>query len=171
MDGEGYAPSYVSSYSLCMYFYLLKLGDIRAIYSSASGLWWEQRYRAVGETLLNLILNVVLGKILGVHGIILATMISLFLCNYLWSARITFQKYFSLEKLRDYYIYQGKQTLLAFAAAAATYLVCRMIPAGDAPIRLIVNLAVCIVLPNLIFIIVYRNTDSYRYASSVILRR
>ena len=60
---------------LSLYFYLLKLGDIRALYSSAKGIWWEQRYRAIGETLMNLALNIILGRLFGVHGIILATMI------------------------------------------------------------------------------------------------
>ena len=101
-----------------MYFYMLKLGDVQSMYSSANGLWWEQRYRALCETALNLTLNILLGKYFGVHGIILATMISLMTCNYIWGSCILFRHYFSFTWLKQYFIYQGKQTALVIAAAA-----------------------------------------------------
>lgn len=42
---------------MCVYFYFLNIGSIRAVYHDAAGLWWEARYRAVFEAALNLILN------------------------------------------------------------------------------------------------------------------
>ena len=42
----------------CVYFYSLKLGDIRSIYSTVNGLWYENRYRAVIESILNIILKI-----------------------------------------------------------------------------------------------------------------
>ena len=72
---------------IAVYFYMLKVGDIRAMYSDAAGLWWENRYRAIIESVVNIVLNYFLGKIWGVYGIILATLISLFVINYwLWYA-------------------------------------------------------------------------------------
>ena len=37
-----------------IYFYSLCLGSIRAAYHDAAGLWWEARYRALAETVMNL---------------------------------------------------------------------------------------------------------------------
>ena len=62
----------------CVYFYVLKMGDIRAIYSDACGLWWENRWRNILEALANLVLNFIFGNLWGVYGIISATLISLF---------------------------------------------------------------------------------------------
>jgi O-antigen/teichoic acid export membrane protein len=151
---------------LCIYFYLLKLGDVRYIYTSANGLWWEQRYRALGETLLNLILNITMGKILGITGIILATMISLFLCNYIWSVKITFRMYFSVSRRNDYYKYQMKQSIVTAFAAAVTYGVCRLIPSDRLFLHLVLGLAVCIVVPNVIYYAVYRKSDLFQYAKN-----
>ena len=155
---------------LCLYFYLLKLGDMRSMYTSASGLWWEQRHRAIGETLLNIALNILLGRFFGVHGIILATMISLFLCNYLWAASITFKRYFSVSRRRDYYLYQGKQSLLTMAAAAFTYPLCTALPLGGNLTTLLARAAICVIVPNLIFVLIYRRTDAYQYARNVIFK-
>ena len=66
-----------------IYFYMLKVGDVRSIYYSTTGMWWEMRYRSIVETIANLVLNVVLGYYFGINGIILATVISLFLFNFL----------------------------------------------------------------------------------------
>ena len=156
---------------LCIYAYLVKLGDIRSQYTSATGLWWEQRYRAIGETLLNLVLNITLGRFFGVYGIIIATIISLLLCNYIWSVKIIFTHYFEPSKRKDYYLYQGRQTLLTIIAAVLTYLLCVAIPLESVLQQLIIRLAICIIVPNLLFIAAYRKTNTYQYAKQRILKR
>ena len=90
---------------MCIYFYMLKVGDVRSIYYSTTGMWWEMRYRSIVETVANLILNIVLGYLFGINGIILATVISLFLFNFLWGASIVFKNYFGLEKVKSYFLY------------------------------------------------------------------
>ena len=47
---------------LCVYFYILKMGDIRSVYVQAKGIWWETRFRALAEAAANIILNYFLGK-------------------------------------------------------------------------------------------------------------
>ena len=82
---------------LVIYFYLLKLGDMKSLYNAANGLWWQQKWRSIIETILNVILNYYLAKLIGINGIILATIISLFLCNYLWCTKILFKAYFDFK--------------------------------------------------------------------------
>ena len=156
---------------LCMYFYMMKLGDIKYLYTSANGLWWEHRYRALTETLLNLVLNVLLGKFFGVRGIILATMISLFACNYVWSTRILFKNYFSLSRMKQYYQYQGKETLVMIIAAAVTYTICRTIPSNQLFQQLIVRTMICLTAPNAIYFLVFRKTEQFQYAKKLLAKR
>ena len=155
---------------LCMYFYLLKLGDVRSLYTSANGLWWESRYRALGETILNIVLNIVLGRRYGVHGIILATMISLFLCNYLWSVNITFRLYFSLSRLRKFYQYQGKETLVMIAATAVTYGICSALPINNVFHQLVVRAVLCLIIPNIFYFVVFRNTEEFKYLKRLVIK-
>ena len=155
---------------LCLYFYLLKLGDIRSMYVAANGLWWDLRYRAIGETVLNLVLNLILGKLMGVYGIILATIISLLLCNYLWSVGVTFRLYFSIGRRKDYYAYQGRQSMLVLFACVVTYGFCSLIPSHNLILVLLFRSVVCIIVPNLIFYIVYRKTDRFKYAKNKLFR-
>lgn len=80
-----------------IYFYALEMGVVRGVYSDAAGLWWENRYRAIVETIANLILNYILVKCFGILGIIVATLISLLVINFGFGSQIVFKYYFKLN--------------------------------------------------------------------------
>ena len=139
------------------------------MYNNASGIWWEHRWRAIIETICNLMLNIVLGKLFGVYGIISATVISLLTCNYLWGTRITFKLYFKEKKfLKEYYLYQARYTLITIAVCTVTYFVCCMFSISNLLITLIIRATICLVLPNFIYYIIYRKSNLFAYAVSVI---
>lgn len=87
-----------------IYFYALKMCDIRTTYTSAAGLWWENRSRAICETIANIVLNYLLVRIWGVYGIVLATIIPLILINFGFGAQVLFKHYFTDEKISKYFI-------------------------------------------------------------------
>ncbi len=101
--GEEYLLGTMSVVLLCAYFYALKMGDVRSAYMQGAGLWWEGRYRAIAESVLNIILNVLLGKFFGVNGIILGTLISLILINFIYGSTIVFRYYFKKNSIMKYY--------------------------------------------------------------------
>ena len=92
--GEEYLLPFSCIIAICLYFYALKMGDIRATYSDAAGLWWETRYRAIAESIANCVLNYFLGRYFGLIGIILATLISLLIINFGYGSSIVFKYYF-----------------------------------------------------------------------------
>lgn len=156
---------------LVTYFYMLKLGDVRTLYSSGLGLWWEQRYRSISETVLNLVLNIVLGILFGIKGIVSATIVSLFLCNYLWSTRITFEKYFTIPRQKQYYTLHAKMTAVMIASACLTYFICEQIQLSGLIATCIVRLLICTITPNALYMIVFRETNEMIYMKKVLLKR
>ena len=152
------------------YFYLLKLGDMRTLYSSGLGLWWEQRYRSIAETLLNLVLNIVLGKLYGMKGIIIATIVSLFLCNYIWSTRITFQKYFSMARMKAYYAMHLGLTITMLIAGSLTYYICTLLLFSNMIVICLVRLILCAIIPNCIYFIVFRKSKEMMYAKTKLVK-
>jgi len=159
----------------CVYFYILKLGDVRATYNEVSGLWWHNRYRAIVESVLNIVLNYILGKNFGIYGILLATIISLFFVNFLWGATIVFKHYFKLYKVSYYFFLQGKYTFVALINCIIVYLVCcRFWPQYDLSVFIIRGI-VSSILTNLFFYMVYRKTkiyqDSIRWLNYLFLKR
>jgi len=147
----------------CVYFYLLKLGDIRCIYAEANGLWWKHKYRAIVELIMNIVLNIFLGKLFGIYGIILATIITLVLCNYLWGTVITFENYFGKEYIIGYFKYQAIFSIVIAIVCIITYLLCSIIDIDSSIITIIVRFVICCIVPNIIFMLVFKNNSDFYY--------
>ena len=145
-----------------IYFYSLKLGDIRYMYTEANGLFWEQKWKSISETISNLLLNVVLGKLLGVYGIILATLISIVFINYVWGTKITFKYYFKTSTKR-FYAHQFKVTVINILICILTFFACKLIHINRALVDMLVRTALCVIIPSLLYYLIYRNSDQYRY--------
>lgn len=153
----------------CLYFYSLKMGDIRAMYSDAKGLWYENRFRAIAESVANIILNLILGYFFGVHGIILGTLISLLIINFGYGSQILFKHYFTHQKMSEYFLRHGFYALLTANVCAIAYLVCLMVKTGGV-IELILKGAICLILPNLLYFIIYHRTNSFKDATKFVKR-
>ena len=88
--------------AFCAYFYILKSGDIRWVYHEGAGLWYECRFYMIGEAIANIVLNIVLCKVMGVLGILLATVITVFTTNCFLCPSVLFKKYFGNGKMKEY---------------------------------------------------------------------
>ena len=153
---------------MCIYFYMLKVGDVRSIYYSTTGMWWEMRYRSIVETVANLILNIVLGYLFGINGIILATVISLFLFNFLWGASIVFKNYFGLGKLKSYFLYHLKYFVITIVICSVTWMITLNIELTSDYANLVVKGIVCLIIPTLLYFLVYGRTNICKNAIQMI---
>ena len=160
----------------CYYFLMMKQGDINAVYYQAAGLWWHGRYKSLAEAAINLVLNLLLGKLYGVPGIILATIIS-FTCVYFYGSQFVFSHYFKNGKLTSFYLdnlyYMAVTALVGFG----TYFLLERLTGARWDVRavLAVRLAVCAVLPNALFFAIYgmrkRNRAYVKQAFRMLRRR
>lgn len=144
---------------LCVYFYSLKMSDVRYIYDQANGMWWEYRYRSIAETIGNVLLNYVLGKFFGVNGIIIATILTIFFVNYLYGAKVIFNSYFKNESIVQYFIQGLYYAGTAVVASAITYLITINITFSIA--GFICRLLICISVPNIILYLLLFKTKGY----------
>lgn len=144
----------------CIYFYALKMGDVRYTYVQAAGLWREIRVYAIIEAGANLFLNFILGKMFGLNGIIAATIISLLVINFCLRSQVLFKSYFTINDLADFYSSHFFYGMVMAFSAAATYAVCRLIPTTW--VGLFIKLFICVVMSNVLFLLVYRWTKIYK---------
>lgn len=148
---------------ICLYFYSLTMGDVRSQYSSAAGLFWENRTYVLAEALTNLVLNYALGKLFGVHGIIAATLISILCINFVWGSAILFKHYFKDYSVLRFYGNHLLYFLVAIAAAVITYAVTCCLSA-NAYLQLIGGAVICCIVPNAVFFLAYRKRSEYKMA-------
>lgn len=153
----------------CIYFYLLTIGDMVSIYSSANGLWWKHRYRSLAEAATNFALNFILGKFFGIYGILIATIITIFVSNFVWGIRIIFKYYFQIQRLKEYYSYHLKYALTTFSLCILTYSICSWISCRYLIGLLFLRMTVCVVLPNIGYLLIYRNADILHQVKEMML--
>lgn len=164
--GEEYMLSFGMVILFCIYFYSLKMGDIRAAYSDAKGLWWENKYRAIFETIANVILNLVLVHFLGLYGIILGTLLSLLIINFGYGSQILFKFYFKDKKISGFFTRHIVYAVVTLIIGSITYFVCSFIKVNGI-LELIIKLAICTIFPNILYIVIYHNTKIYKESMKI----
>ena len=152
-----------------LYFYILKMSDIRTLYSEAAGVWWQARYISVFEAVTNLVLNIVLTSFMGLYGIILATMISYLVFNFGGGAVILYREYFTSGRLSSYILSHVKYLAVFIAACAVTYLIGSFIPFKGIA-GLLMTGAVCLLIPNIVYFCVMRKDENYEGGMDLVKR-
>ena len=144
----------------CIYFYVLKMGDIRSVYDQAKGLWWEHRYRSLTEAVCNLLLNYLFGKYYGLHGIIAATILTILCVNFLWGSMVIYRYYFKEIPPGTYYMLNLRFGTAVFAAGSISLFICERIHCSP-PLQLAAGLVTGFAVSNSLFYLVHRRTKLF----------
>lgn len=146
---------------LSIYFYILKSGDIRWIYHEGNGLWYESRFIMIGEAAVNIVLNVLLCRLWGVFGIILATIISVFFTNMILCPELIFRLYFKNNELCEYWKDHVCYTLTMVVTAALSYIACELFLPGRGVGVLAGRFLICSIISIVVFNICWRKSGRY----------
>jgi len=139
-----------------IYFYAMAINGGRNAYFFALGYWWKARWCIILESVLNIILNVILGKVWGVSGIIIATIITIIVLNYIGITNLLFREYFRFGK-KEFYANRVVYTVIALTTCSISYYSSICIQ-YDGIYGLIIRALVCtliilFVVPSLMFIL------------------
>ena len=148
-------------YLLVIYFYALKLGDIISLYASGAGLWWEMRNRAIAESVLNVGLNYIFVQLWGIAGIVLSTITSLMIMNFIFGTSIIFKYYFKNGKLGEYFWNQFKYFAVTALVCALTFAACSHI-SGDGFIGFFLRGVACAVMTAVLYLAVYHSSPMFK---------
>lgn len=153
----------------CVYFFFLSSCEARNAYINASGLWWENRFRAIGSAVANLFLNVILVQKMGILGIILATIISIVIFDFFFTSRTLFRYTFKNHSMLKYAGWWGKQIIVTMAACAVMYLACTFIH-NEGILGFCIKGIMCVIGSNLMLWAVNRNDAGFVYMTKFIKR-
>ena len=141
-------------------------------YRQGAGLWWQDKFRPIVESIVNISLNIILVQKMGVIGVLLSTIIGLVFINSLWGSKILFKHYFTEYKQFDYLKRLMLYTVITALACIATYGVCLyiegVIKITNSVVELIVRALICCIIPNTIFFIVYKNLSEFKESMSLL---
>ena len=143
----------------CFYFFAITMNNVRNMYVSGSGLFWELRVWYVLESIGNAVLNLVLGNLWGITGIIIATLITIILFNYVARTNVLFKEYFKISPAqfyKEHFIY----FIVMVIACVVTYVLCNIVDVAGI-LGLFVRFLLCVFVPNIIFVVMYHKNQYY----------
>lgn len=152
----------------CAYFYLYIISGIFTTYKDAAGIWHEDRFRSIIGAMVNLLLNLAFVQKFGVYAILMSTMLSYLIINIPWLIYNLFHVLFKRSAHR-YIIQLLVYTGISVVGCAITAVCCSFITINGFG-GLMSKAVVCIIVPNIFFLIVYCKTDMFKECLELLKR-
>jgi hypothetical protein len=165
---ERLLPDYVMLV-LAFNFFQKTMRNAYGTFKTAAGIFHEDRFVPLVEAALNIGFSVLLVKTIGLAGVFVGTTISGLA---LWCYSYPKYVYKNLFKrnYKDYALETIGYIRMFFVLLVATSFVANRFIIANNLLKLIVNRAVCVVVPNVLMILFYFRTDNFKYCVDTALR-
>ena len=146
--------------SICIYFFVWRIQDVVSVYKEASGLWDSDKYRPLIGALINLVLNIITVQYIGLYGVIYSTVVVLVFVDIPWASKVLFNEYFKVGR-KEYFKLLIHAAVMLIIMAVPTYGICHLIPCENHLLSLVLRSLVCVIIPNLIFVLLNRKSSVF----------
>lgn len=138
-------------------------------YRNTVGLFKNTKHVMIFASIINLILSIIAGKIFGLIGILGATAVSRLLTNSWYEPYILFKKYFNISSFK-YYIAEILSFVLNAIFMILIVIICNKITEVTI-FTFALKLVICIVVPNILYYLIYKNREEFKYIKEIILKK
>jgi len=165
--GNGYTLPLSVAIMIAINFFMVGLQSTIWTFKSTYGFFHQGKYFVIGTAILNLAFSFLLGHYWGLFGILLATALARLLTNFWYDPYIVFKLGLKinplvyLKKLVNYVLVISFAGLLTYYVASF----CNVNPL----INLLIKLGLCLIIPNAIIFLLYKNTKSFKKGMIIFL--
>lgn len=152
----------------CIYFWVYEIVMMISVYKDAGGIWHEDRYRPLISGIVNLILNVILVKFIGLYGVVLSTILSVLFISAPWIIKNVFKLIFKSSP-KKYVLILCWNTLWIFISASVSFFASLVIKVGGF-VTIIGKGIIAFSVFNLIFVTVIKRDENYDKALTMLLK-
>lgn len=164
--GKKYVLDQFVVFVLIMNFLFTGTRMVPNLFNTSSGLFWDTRWKPVLECIINLIMSVILGHILGLAGIFLGTTCSILVSMFV-DPYVLFKRWFQ-RSFFDYFKLYSKWILIIGVAGIVMNFLCSKIFIENV-FGFIVLLVINVIGINLIFLLFTFKSAGYAYCKSIIM--
>ena len=163
MLAVGIVPCFV------VYYYSMGANKMINMFKDAAGIWRKDRWRPLTAALVNLTLNLVTVRWLGLYGVLLSSVFSVVFIQIPWLFHNLFQEVFPRPFMGRYIRLFCGVTAAALISSGASWLICGLFTLNMWP-ALVLNAAVSFLVPNLCYFAVYGRNPVFRESLSQLKR-
>lgn len=150
---------------IVMNFYIIGMRRVNLIFRDSLGLYWNDRFKPIVESLINLTISLLLVKKFAINGILIGTLTSVLLTSFWIEPYILFKNGFERSTL-SYFVSYFKYSFATVLAISVTKLISSNWP--DYTItNLFIKFMIVFIIPNSIFLIMFHNSDEFKYFKDV----
>ena len=152
---------------LVFQFLFSRISSITFTYREAAGLWWEDRFRPLVAAIVNLCINLTLIRIIGINGVIIATVFCTLVINIPWGTKILFDKYFN-KSPKEYFATLLNYTIYGIIVGSITYNLTNTVT-RDGLLSFVIRILICVSVPNVLLAILYCKRPEFIYSVGLLI--
>lgn len=147
---------------LCIEFYLRGMRYSYNIFKETSGVYHPDRYKAIVEAILNLVISIILVNYIGIAGVILGTIITTICIPYVVEVYVTFKYVFHKGPMVYYKIF-SRDVIATTTMVILSTILCANITVDNSLLQFFIMGIIAAIVSIVINILFYINTIEYRF--------
>ena len=156
---------------LVLNFYMMGMRSSIGCYKDAAGIFYEDRYIPLIESLLNIVFSIILVKYFGLLGIFIGTMFSSFVVVFFSLPYYVYKTVFK-RNITDYYKLYFRYLILTILTGVISYivfiLIINMANITNYFVEFIIAVLIAVIIPNLIYLLIFYKKEEFQYFYNII---
>ncbi|HDX9579219.1 TPA: sugar translocase [Bacillus pseudomycoides] len=153
-------------FSIILNFFTAGMQNTSTTFRETTGLFKKGKYRPIIAAVINIVASIILAKQIGIAGVFFGTVISR-LCTYFWYDPYVVYKFVFKKSVKLYFVRYSLFVLLVFASILITDIL-----GGIFNTHILINMVIrgilCLVIPNIIFFMLFRKTEEFKYLQNIV---
>ena len=167
--GADYLLDWSIVFVVVLEFFIHTMNYPARTFKTAGGYFWNDRYRPIAEASINLVASIVLGRIMGLAGVLWGTVISALTTNF-WIEPYVVYKHNLKESPISYFTNYGMFAVLTAAISYVTNLIVTLLPYGNV-FAFVVQCMICAIVPNVLLAFLFWKKPEFVYAKNLLLSK
>ncbi len=168
--GKEYLLSNIFLICTILNFYTSNIRQTLWVYRETTGIFSKTKYITLITAIINLILSIILGKICGLVGIVLATVIARMLYAWWKEPQIIYKDIFNKNVKIYFQKYILRLILTAFMCLILS-IIFKFININNLFILLSIKAIICVVVVTLIYLMIYKKNKAYLFLIEKIVKK
>lgn len=165
--GEKYTFDNIVVAVIVFNFYLTHIRLPANVFKEAAGLFWNDRYKSIVESIVNLVFSLFLVGKWGILGVFVGTTIStLTVC--FWVEPYVLYKHYFKRNVLEYFQMFIKYLVVGLLSVALILTIAEFIVLGVVG-EFLFKIVLCILVPNLLYLILFYRTNEFAYFKGILL--
>lgn len=155
-------------FAVILNFYTNNIRQSVWVFREATGLFQETKYITAVTAVLNIVFSLLYGCFWGMIGILMATVFARMLYAW-WKEPVVLYRIFFKRSAGSYLVNYMKNAAICMETCAVTCFFCELVAMKNSYAEFAVHMLVCCIVPNVIFLCVFRKTKEFLYVRERLL--